>query len=133
MTRDEFAEAVKADPQLAGPIQAAAGGAIRTRSFGMMSEAAVIALMFPIAKHLLTQFALPWLSELGRYSELQRQKVHEWIDEKYRDEGFDPQQAEAASDALIERLELTTDRSARTAWERLVGLFRSNKAAEASE
>ena len=58
-----------------------------------------------------------------RQTILQRQKVHEWIDASYRDEGFDPEQAEAASDALIERLETTTDQSARSAWERLVDLF----------
>jgi len=122
MTREEFQRVVSADPQLAEPINAAAASG-RAQQFSVLTEAAVIALMFPVARYLFTSFALPWLQEARRYSELQRRKVHEWIDARYRDEGFDPEQAEAASDALIERLESTTDRSARSAWERLAGLF----------
>ena len=122
MTREEFEHVVLADPHLAEPIQAAAELG-RAKQFGVLTEAAVIALMFPIARFLLTHIGLPWLSELGRYSELARRRVHEWIDAKYRDEGFDPEQAEAASDALIEQLESTTDQSARSAWQRLAELF----------
>jgi hypothetical protein len=122
MTREEFQRIVSADPQLAESIQAAAESG-QSQQFGVLTEAAVIALMFPVARYILSSFALPWLHELNRYSELQRQKVHEWIDTSYRDEGFDPEQAEAASDALIERLETTTDDSARSAWERLADLF----------
>ena len=121
MTREEFQRIVSADPHLAESIQAAAAG--RSKQFGVLTEAAVISLMFPVARYILSSFALPWLHELKRYIELQRQKFHEWIDTSYRDEGFDPEQAEAASDALIERLESTADRSARAAWERLVDLF----------
>lgn len=122
MTRGEFQRVVSTDPHLAEPIQAAAESG-RSKQFGVLSEAAVIALMFPVARYILSSFALPWLHELNRYSELQRQKLHEWIDTSYRDEGFDPEQAEAASDALIEHLEATTDQSARAAWERLAELF----------
>lgn len=132
MTREEFQRVVSADPQLAEPMQAAAESG-RSQQYGVLTEAAVIALMFPIARFLLTRIGLPWLSELGRYSELARQRVHEWIDAKYREEGFDPEQAEAASDALIERLESTTDQSARTAWERLVALFQAGKKAAADD
>ena len=126
MTREEFERMVLADPHLAEPIRESAQSA-RAKQFSVLTEAAVIALMFPIAQFLLTRIGLPWLSELGRYSELQRQRVHEWIDESHRDEGFDPEHAEAASDALIERLESTTDRSARFSWERLAGLLAAAK------
>ncbi len=68
----------------------------------------MLALMLSIARFLLVHIGLPWLSELGRYSELQRQRVHEWIDDKNCDEGLDPEKAEAASDVFIERLESTT-------------------------
>ena len=132
MTREEFERVVLADPHLAEPIRASASGNA-AKQFGLMTEAAIIALMFPVVKFLLTRIGLPWLSELGRYSELQRGRVHEWIDAKYREEAFDPQQAEAASDALIEQLESTTDRSARSAWERLVHLFGSAEDAEEGE
>lgn len=126
MTREEFERMVLADPQLAKPIQESSQTA-RANQFGVLTEAAVIGLMFPIVQYLLTRIGLPWLSELGRYSELQRQRVHQWIDDKHRDEGLDPEQAEAASDALIERLESTTDRSARSTWERLAGLLAAAK------
>ncbi len=128
MKREEFESIVLADPHLAEPIRESAQS-VRAKQFSVLTEAAVIALMFPIARFLLTHVGLPWLSELGRYSELQRRRVHEWIDSKYRDEGFDPEEAESASDALIERLEATTDTSARSAWERLVQLFTAAKGA----
>lgn len=117
MTREEFERMVFADPHLAGPIRETAQSA-RANQYTVVAEAAVITLMFPIARFLLARIGLPWLSELGRYSEMQRQRVHDWIDDKYRDEGLDPDEAEAATDTLIDRLESTTDRSARSAWER---------------
>ncbi|MDA1052865.1 MAG: hypothetical protein O3C40_20625, partial [Planctomycetota bacterium] len=121
MNREEFETIVLADPKLAEPIRAAAG--TTQRQYSVIAEAAVIALMFPVVKLLLTRIGLPWLAELGRYSELQRQRLHEWIDDKYREEDLDPEQAEAASDALIAHLGSTTDRTARSAWERLAALL----------
>ena len=59
---------------------------------------------------------------MKRYSELQRQKLHQWIDKKYREEGFDPDAAEAAGDKLLDELEQTTDAAARDAWQRLTQL-----------
>jgi hypothetical protein len=129
MTREEFKRLVLADPHLAEPIRKSAQSA-RAKQFSVLTEAAVFALMFPIARFLLTRIGLPWLSELGRYSELQRRRVHEWIDDKHRDEGVNPEQAEAASDALIERLESTADRSARSDWERLAGLLSAAEAVD---
>lgn len=124
MTHEEFQRIVSSDPHLAGPIQAAAKAG-RAQQFSLVTDVAVVALIFPIARFVLTRIGLPWLSELGRYSELQRQRVHDWIDTRYRDEGFDPEQAEAVSDKLIEQLESTTDLGARAAWERLVQRFPS--------
>ncbi len=135
MTREEFQQLILADPHLADPIRAAAAsaGTASQKQFGIMTEVALIALMFPVARFLLTQIGLPWLSELGRYSELQRRRVHQWIDDRYRDEGFDPEQAEAASDALIERLEATTDRSARNAWQGLADQLEATNKPQAPE
>jgi hypothetical protein len=129
MNREEFERAIADEPLVGDAVREAAESG-RSKQFGVLTEAAVIALMFPIARFLLTRIGLPWLSELGRYSELARRRVHEWIDERYRDEGFDPEAAEAASDALIERLEATTDHAARSAWERLVDLLRAGQDAE---
>lgn len=67
------------------------------------------------------------ISELQRYSELQRQKFHEWTDRHYREEGFDPDTAEAAGEALCREREATTDAHARLGWERLAALVRGGK------
>ena len=125
MNHDQFSEIVFADPNLAEPVRQAARAG-RPQQFGPLVDAAVVVLMFPIARYILASFALPWLHELKRYSELERRKIHEWIDEKYREEGFDPDAAEAASNALCDQLEQTTDADARLAWERLREMVRRN-------
>jgi hypothetical protein len=60
---------------------------------------------------------------LRRYSELQRQRVHDWIDTHYGQHDFDPDEAEAASDALLDELEQTTDERARASWQQLAALI----------
>ena len=126
MDRDQFQQHVFADPLLSEPIRraASAGG---PKQFGPMTEAAVVALMFPVVRYVLVHIGLPWLYELKRYSELQRLKVLGWIDERYAEEGLDPDAAEAAGDALCRQLEATTDADARSAWERLRDLFRGEQ------
>jgi hypothetical protein len=126
MDRKEFAATIAADPNLSEPI-ARAGQAARPGHYTVVAEAAVIALMFPIVQYIVVQIGLPWLYELRRYSELQRQKVHQWIDERSRAEGLDPDDAEAASDALCRELEQTTSASARQSWERLAELLKAGK------
>ena len=83
--------------------------------------------MFPIIRYVLHDIGLPWLSELRRYSELQRRRVHDWIDSQYQPHGFDPDQAEAASDALLDELEQTTDERARASWQQLAALIESKE------
>ena len=132
MNHEQFREVVFADPQLAEPLRQAAKAG-QPQQFGLLADATVVALMFPIAKYILTSFALPWLHELKWYSELERQKVHQWIDEKYREEGFDPDAAEAASDALCDQLEQTTDANAHLPWERLASLFNEKPKTQSTE
>lgn len=129
MNKSQFETIVLANPQLAEPLRKAAKAG-QPQQFGLLLDAAVVALMFPIAKFILTNFAVPWLHELKRYSELERQKVHEWIDEKYHEEGFDPDAAEAASDALCDHLEQTTNAATRAAWGRLAELMKKSDDAE---
>jgi hypothetical protein len=126
MNRNEFAATIAADPNLSGPIERA-GQAARPGRYTVVAEAAVVALMFPIVQYIVVQIGLPWLDELKRYSELQRQKVHQWIDERSRAEGLDPDAAEAASDALCRELEQTTSASARDSWQRLGELLKAGK------
>lgn len=122
MNQQQFQEIVAEDPHLSGPIGRAATAG-QSQQYSLVIEASLVTLMFPLVKYVLTQIGLPWLKEVKRYSELQRQKLHAWIDEKYREEGFDPDAAEAASDTLLAELEQTTDTAARSAWERLTGLI----------
>lgn len=123
MDKAQFETIVLADPHLFKPLRQASKAG-QPQQFGLLLDAAVVALMFPIVKYILTSFALPWLHELKRYSELERQKVHQWIDEKYREESFDPDAAEAASGALCDKLEQTTGADARSAWERFAELMK---------
>jgi hypothetical protein len=125
MDRNEFAVVIAADPNLEGPIERAGQAARPGTQFTVVAEAAVVALMFPIVRYIVVQIGLPWLHELKRYSELQRQKVHKWIDEQSRAEGLDPDAAEAASEALCKELEQTTNASARASWERLAQLMKA--------
>lgn len=118
MTHPRFSQLLADDPHLASPIRRAAQAG-RPARYSVLTEAAVVALMFPIVKHVLTTIGLPWLHELRRYSELQRRKLHEWIDTECRKERIDPDAAEAASNALCEELERITDASARASWESL--------------
>ena len=123
MTPDEFQQLVASDPYLSRAIGAAAGAGRKTTRFGGVTEAALVVLMFPLVQFVLREIGLPWLHELRRFSELQRQRVHDWIDDQHHHHGFDPDEAEAASDALLAELERATDRPARSAWERLAGLI----------
>jgi hypothetical protein len=127
MDCNEFSAFIAADPNLKGPIERA-GKLGRPEQFAMVTEVAVVTLMFPIVRYILLHISLPWLNELKRYSELQREKVHRWIDERSRAEGIDPDAAEAASEALIRELERTTGASARASWERLAKFMKAGAA-----
>lgn len=103
-----------------------AAGDRRTRQFGGWNEAAAVVFVLPLVAYVLKHVGLPWLHEGVRYSELFRQRVHRWIDSQYREHGFDPDQAEAASDALCKELEQATAAPARTAWERMLKVVKSS-------
>ena len=123
MTPEQFQQHLDNDPYLSRVVGQAARAGQRGRTFGILTEAAVVALMFPIIRYVLYEIGLPWLSELRRYSELQRQRVHDWIDTQYQRQGFDPDEAEAASDALLDELDQTTDERARASWQQLAALI----------
>ncbi|MDP2898780.1 MAG: hypothetical protein Q8Q12_19760 [bacterium] len=129
MTFDEFRGFVEAEPRLAGSLKRAAAAAqapAQTKSFDFFSTMAlttVLIMFFPIVNRILRRIGLPWLSSLERYSELWRMEFDWWVDKRYKKRGFDPVAAKAASEALAEELQKTTDAQARTAWERLVALL----------
>ncbi len=124
MTREEFARCIAEEPAVAMTLRRAlTGGVERRSSFGTPTELAMIALMFPVASFVITHIGLPWLYEAGRYAELWRQKFHRWIDGEYDRHNLDPDEAEAAGEALRRELQATTDTDARAAWERLAKLM----------
>jgi len=117
MTQDEFEQAVAADPALAGPITRAAAQLPADRLTGV-EDAAIVALMFPVARYVDVQIGLPWLYEAGRYAELFRLRFHDWVDGEYLRSGRDPEAAHLAGEALRHELEQVTDSGQRSAWER---------------
>jgi hypothetical protein len=122
MGPEEFRAVVSQDTHLQAAVARAAEAAPARQQLGV-GEALLIAAMFPIVQFTVTRIGLPWLHEVGRYSELWRQKFHRWLDEEYRAAGFDPDQAAAAGEALAKELEQTTDGGARRSWERLRDLL----------
>ena len=124
MTQEEFQKFVARDAHVADPLGRAARK-MQPAQFGVATEAAAVVALFPVVQYILTNFGLPWLSELRRYSELQRLGIHDWIDEHYREHGYDPDAAEASSDALVDELEATTDAQSRQSWEKLAGLLKA--------
>ena len=126
MTIEEFREIISQNPALEEPLRNAAK-AMPGRQFGLVTTGAAIAILFPVAVFMVRNIGLPWLHEASRYSELWRQKFHNWIDTKYQEHGFDPDEAEAAGEALRSELEQITDASVQKAWERLAQLVRESK------
>jgi hypothetical protein len=120
----EFATVVAADPNLSGPLDRAGRSGL-PRQYSIVNDAAAITLMFPIARYIVIHIGLPWAYELKRYSELQRRKIHAWIDEQSRAEGVDPSAAEAASEALCQELEQITGASVRASWEHLAEVMKT--------
>ena len=126
MTIEEFQEIISQDPALEEPLRNAAKS-IPGRQFGLVTTGAAIAILFPVAVFMVRNIGLPWLHEASRYSELWRQKFHNWIDTKYREHGFDPDEVEAAGEALRSELEQITDASAQKAWERFAHLIKKSE------
>ena len=123
MTPDEFQAFAEANPAVRAALQGAIS-ATPTRSYTGLTEAAALVLLFPLARFLLTEIGLPWLTALKRYSEVQRQRVVRWIDSEARGHGLDPDQIEEASKRLMDELETSQDIGARRQWERLTELLK---------
>lgn len=131
MTREEFERIISQDPALETPLRRAAEAIPRRPgTFGPITGLAAIAVLFPVAVFVVKSIGLPWLHEAKRYSELWRQKFHRWIDTQYQKHDFDPDEAEAAGEALRRELEAITDAGAQKAWERFAGLLREVKTDE---
>ena len=123
MTPDEFQAFAEANPAIRTALQGAIS-ATPNRSYTGLTEATAIVLLFPLARFLLSEIGLPWLTTLKRYSEVQRQRVERWIDNEALGQGLNPDQVEAASKQLMEELEKSQNIGARQQWERLAELLK---------
>ena len=123
MTPDEFQTFAEANPAVRTALQGAIS-ATPTRSYTGLTEAAALVLLFPLARFLLTEIGLPWLTTLKRHSEVERQRVESWIDNEALGQGLNPDQVEEASKQQIEELEKSQNIGARQQWERLAELIK---------
>ena len=96
-----------------------AAQAAPAKDFSTAIDMATLVLLFPLVRFLLMDIGLPWLVTLKRYSEVQRRRVEDWIDQHARSHGLDPDAIEAASRELMQELEQTKGADARTQWELL--------------
>lgn len=125
MTPDEFQAFAEANPAVGTALQSALP-ATPSRSYTGITEAAALVLLFPLARFLLTEIGLPWLTTLERYSEVQRQRVERWIDSEAQGHGLDPDRIEEASKRLMDELEKSQDVGTRRQWERLTELLKQS-------
>lgn len=136
MADHELQQALAQETELSASLERTAraglaAGAGATRQMGGLNEAAAMVFVLPLVAYVLKHVGLPWLHEGVRYSELFRQRVHRWIDTQYRAHGFDPDQAEAASESLCQELEQATAGPTRTAWERMLKLVKTSDSEDA--
>ena len=142
MTFHEFRGFVEGEPRLAESLKSAAAAAAmetppkRRYLFDFSSPmvvASALIVFFPIVNRIVRRIGLPWLSSLERYSELWRMEFDWWVDKQYKKRGFDPVAAKAASEALAEELQNTTDAEARRAWERLAALLSKERGKQGND
>ena len=125
MTPDEFQAFAEANPAVRAALQGVLS-TTPTRSYTGITEAAALVLLFPLARFLLTEIGLPWLTTLKHYSEAQRKRVERWIDSEAQGHGLDPDQIEEASKRLMDELEKSQDVGTRRQWERLTELLKQS-------
>jgi len=101
-----------------------AAQAVPAKGFTLVTEAAALALLFPVASFILKEIGLPWLATLKKYSDVERRRVEDWIDRHAESHGLNPDEVEAASKALMKALERTTETKAQKQWERLTQLLK---------
>jgi hypothetical protein len=126
ITPRQFADLVSRDPALEATLCPAADE-IPDRpqsACGAPLEMAAVVALFPLVVFLVKNIGLPWLYEAARFSELWRQKFHDWLDEQCRRYNMDPEALQAAGEALRKELEALTEKDVKKSWERLAELLK---------
>jgi len=127
MNIDDFNDLMQQEPHITRSLENAAWHMQEKESTRGIDPVTVTALVlfFPVIREVLRRVGLPWVVTLGNYSELWRQKAEAWIQDKWKEEGFDPVAMRAAHEALLQELEKTTDPKAMAAWERLMDILKT--------
>jgi hypothetical protein len=130
MNEAEFEALVSKNPALSGPIKRAArAGAepANRMAFGLDPGDLGLIAMFPIVLFLIKEVGLPWAYEATRYSEVWRQKFHDWIDQQSKKQGQDPDALAARTEALRKELERIKALDVQKAWETLAEALKAIK------
>lgn len=125
MTERQFLEMPAAEPDIQAALDNAADKVNRrTQSRGTPTELAAIALLFPVVRCIVTQFAMPWLEAMKVYSDVHKARFIAWVEKNsYQRYGIKPRQAKAAGEALFEEIQRAADNGTCAAWERLAHLL----------
>ncbi len=124
MNQQAFSQFLSESPALQAELQAVAQD---NTQFSVVTDAAMMVVLYPVVRFVVTELGLPWLHEVKRYSELQRQRFHRWIDSKYDEAGFDVDKAEKVGEKLLQQLEKTQDARLRQDYERLAMLLKEDE------
>lgn len=126
MTLQEFESVVSQDEDLSRTIQSTASALkppISDGKFEWLATAGVGLVVFALARFILVRIGPPWLHEAERFSELWRQRFHDWVDEQYRARGYDPESVAAAGAELRKELEQIKDEKVQRKWDNLAKLL----------
>ena len=86
-----------------------------------------ILLLYPMLRFLFKEFGLPWLAAAKSYSDLQVQRLQQWVNAEYQRLGIDPSRALAASKRLVDEIEAVSDQESKKSWETLKDILLDTK------
>lgn len=121
--QSEAFQAFLAEHQAVRDTLQRASQTVPAKGFTTATEIATLVLLFPLVRYLLMEIGLPWLTTLKHYSEVQRQRVEEWIDHHAASHGLNPDEVDIASRQLMADLEQTTEVNSQKQWEHLKDLM----------
>lgn len=125
MTEAAFYNFIEREPLVREAIRRALAQPSR-ESFSLVTDVALMALVYPVISAIIHRIGLPWLDTARRYSELWRNRVDGKLDDEYRRRGIDPVQARRVADAIRQEWESTANLQARAVWERLAALIKKD-------
>lgn len=127
MKQEEFKNIVEERPAVLKTLQRVAISSNPTPSMAVgVDDVILLSIVLPLTSYLVREIGFPWLSEVRKYSELWRLKVDAWIDEQYKQNGIDKDQAKLVGQALKEELENIKSTEDREVWKEVLKLLQSD-------